>query len=325
MRPTLIKMLLLSTRAWWCGCNGDAAMVVVTRSKRRRQLRDQHGHLVCRALFDNMMETLAHTAVPAERVRALRTVNALLVAVKGIVEDASLEGGVYRTLMGLHALTRRVALGRPLPAIHPSECKRDVEHCDAFHKRTGVKLGVGLGQTRLWVYGRALFGDGYKHIARARAAIIGSLYSEVELEIELTVRTYPVSSMNFQAQLAALKELVARNVRIRVVVINRRWKGRPTLYAGPLNKHDDPCGRGASWSEIEGVFAWRRLMDHCPNAEDLVASVQTQRNPDARRVTFSFGTMWRSGELCNTATPVGVPAADRVTYVCDRASVITSV
>lgn len=299
--------------------------MVVTRSKRRQQL-DRYGVMVCRVLFDNMMATIAHTAVPAERVRALRTVHALLLVVKGIDEGASLENDVYRTLMRLHALTRRVALGLPLPVIRPSDSKVDVEHCDAFYKRTGVKLGIGGGQTRLWVYGRALFGFACPNIARAQAAVIGSLYNAVELEIELTVRTYSVSSQNFRAQLAALEELVARKVRMHVVVINRRWKGRPTLYAGPINPRDDPWGRGASWSEIEGVFAWRRLMDHCPNADNWVASVQTERDCDsASRVTFAFGTAWRGGERCNTATPVGVPAADRVTYVCDRASVITSV
>lgn len=298
-------------------------MVAVTRSKRHRQLLDQHGHLVCRALFENMMATLAHTAVPAERVRALRIVHALLLAVKGIDEGASLEGGVYRTLMRLNPLTRRVALGQHCMAINPSQCQRDVARCDAFHKSTGVKLGVGLGQTRLWVYGRALFGSGCTKLARAQAAVIGSLYSEVELEIELTVRTYAVSSRNFQAQLAALKELVARNVRIHVVVINRQWIGRQTLYAGPLNKHDDPCGRGASWIEIEGVFAWRRLMDHCPNADNCVASVQTQRDCTAR-VTFAFGTAWCSGELCNTATPVCARAADRVTYLCSERDCVIS-
>jgi hypothetical protein len=301
-------------------------MVVITRAQRRRAVRAVAlcGPRVCNVIFDWMMATLSSSENPVDRIRAFEAVRALIVSVKGIGagtrDDDPAYHSAYRALIHLHPQVRRVAFGLPPPVLYASKCTENIQHCDAYHAATGVKLGTR--NRRLWVHSNALFRFRTKENAKVHAAIIGSLYSEVEIEVELNVNGYSVSSKNFKSQRAALRELVDRGVHLYVVVINRQYpyNNPPTMYAGPLNFSGDPRGRGATWGELDGLFAWRRLMDHCPGSDALVKSVQTQRDGDrSSRVQFAFGTAIVDGVRCNTVAD----NEERVSYRCDPFNHIT--
>jgi hypothetical protein len=299
------------------------SMAVLTRAKRRHAVASC-GHQVCNLIFDCMMATLSSSENPVDRIRAFDAVRALFVSVKGIGagtrDDGQAYHSAYRALILLHSQVRCVAFGLPPPVLCAYKCAENIQQCDAYYATTGVKLGTR--NRRLCVHSNALFRFRSKTNAKVHAAIIGSLYSEVEIEVELRVNGYSVSSDTFKLQQAALRELVERGVHLHVVVINCQWPYNypPTMYAGPLNYSGDPRGRGATWAELDGLFAWRRLMDHCPGSDALVKSVHTQRDADrSSRVPFAFGTAIVDGVRCNTVAPIG----ECVSYRCDSYNHIT--
>jgi hypothetical protein len=258
--------------------------MVATRAGHRRALGEQ----VCQVVFDCMMALLTRGSNDTIRATAVRTIRLLLLSTRAVGLPSNVRSCAYSTLSQLTMQTQNLVLGLVPPLIRPLTFAKDIALCEAYHAASGHKLGAGHGNRRLVVPTHFLFEFECHETARQCAAIIGSLYNQVDLMCGRKVSFNGCSegSDRFVAQCAVLHQLALGNVRMRVVVRNRIYGGvfPPTWYASPNT------GR-ATWGELDGIFAWVRLLEFCPEARRLVESVYTEHS----RLRFTLRSVYSGG------------------------------
>ena len=276
--------------------------MVATRAGHHRALVEQ----VCQVVFDFMMALLTRGSNDTIRATAVRTIRLLSLSTKAVRLPSNVGGCAYSTLSQLTTQTRNLVLGLVPPLIRPLTFANDIALCEAYHAASGHKLGAGHGNRRLVVPTHFLFEFECQETARQCAALIGSLYNQVELMSgqKVSFSGSSAGSDRFVAQCAVLHQLCLGNVRMRVVVRNRMYRGisQITWYASPNTG-------GATWGELDGIFAWVRLLEFCPEAKRLVESVYTEHS----RLRVTLRSVYWAGIRFRVAEVEG--GADRPTYV----------
>lgn len=277
--------------------------MVATRAGHRRALGEQ----VCQVVFDFMMALLTRGSNDTIRTTAVRTIRLLLLSTKAVRLPSNARSCAYSTLSQLTTQTQNLVLGLVPPLIRPLTFAKDIALCEAYHAASGHKLGAGHGNRRPVVPTHFLFEFECQETARQCAALIGSLFDEVDLMsgAKVSFNGCAPDSDCFVVQCAALNQLARSNVRMRVVVRNRIYGGvfPPTWYASPNTG-------GATWGELDGIFAWVQLLDFCPEAKRLVESVCTELSS----LRFTLRSVYWGGIRFREATADVEGGADRLMW-----------